>query len=357
MSHVYVDPAGSHYRPPNLIAELTRFHSTKAVVPEENQMTAALAWLLDRSQVFAREFAGLFLGSDVLADIKQFGTQTQVSLPNPSGGLLWPDLSLAGDARSFELLIEVKVGATPNEYPDGEEILLQPDMYAKAWRLRPDKTQARLRRVGTLTKGFDFDRTEDEWRARDVTWLDNRDLLRQLIDNGDLEPGVVPVARDFCDVIGQVVLHEALVAPAHVGALQADGRKVLMGIRDQLGAVIGATPGQPAKHKDGIGLLFRHPDWTLWVIVTPAGGMYNLFGNGDAAAFCLLTPGEKPLPDEPRVQAGGFERHRDLSGYRDDRIYIELDTVDGAIADFEAVGNQIIERMLAALRACRPPFI
>ena len=358
LSHVYIDPAGSHYRSPNLISELTRFRSTKAAVPEENQMTAALAWLLDRSQVFAREFASLFIDGDVLDGVTRFGTQTQVALPNPTGkGLLWPDLALAGDARSFELLVEVKVGAEPNEYPEGEQVFLQPDMYAKAWRLRPDEAQASVRRVGTLTRGFDFPSTGDEWRAPDITWREVRDRLRPLIDSDQLEPSVALVARDFSDVIGVVVLREPLVPPAHIDALQAAGRNVLLRIREPLGTALGATPGRPAKHADGMGLLLRRQDYELWIIVTPAGGMYNLFGNGDAVGIRLMSPGEKLYPGESQVHAGGFRRNRDLTGYRDDRLYVELDTAEGEIDDPASVGDQIIELTLAALRACRPPLI
>lgn len=355
---MYVDPAGPNYRPPNLIEELTRFHTTKAVVPGENQLTATLAWLLDRSQVFAREFAGLYLESEVLDGVTRFGTQTQVKLPSHAGtSLLRPDLSLAGNSGSFELLIEVKVGATPIEYPVGEHILLQPDMYAGLWRLRPSRTQAKVRRVGTLTNGFEFPSPADSWRTADVHWQQAQAVLRGLLDSGSIEPGVKFVARDFCEVVSHVVLREPAVSAEHRVALQRSAVPLLAQVRDSLVSAVNVLPGRPTKHVDGVGVFLRRPDeFELWIIVTPRGGHYNAFGNPDCVGIRLTETEEKPFKDEPRVLAGSFERVRTPGGPHD-IIYLELETVDGVIADADAIANHVVETTLAALRACRPPLI
>lgn len=57
---IYQDLEGPKKRP-NLIDGLMRWPTTQALHPQENQFTEALAWLADRSPVFARALVGLFV--------------------------------------------------------------------------------------------------------------------------------------------------------------------------------------------------------------------------------------------------------------------------------------------------------
>jgi len=61
--------------------------------------------------------------------------------------------------------------------------------------------------------------------------------------------------------------------------------------------------------------------------------------------------------DEERVRAAGFTRHRDLSGYTDDRIYLPLENVDGVVSDCSAFAEDAASVVLAALSNSHPPFI
>src|SRR5947208_572316 len=112
-ARIYTDPLQPRQRP-NLIAGLISTPSTPATQPLENQMTETLAWLIDRSPAFARAFIQLFVMNDVqataaAAGCSAFGASTQVRLPKlPGAGHPRPDLSVCGDGRRFQGLIEVK---------------------------------------------------------------------------------------------------------------------------------------------------------------------------------------------------------------------------------------------------------
>ncbi len=64
---LYQDPDGPRHRP-SLIEDLVKLPTKATNQPLENQSTATLAWLIDRSSVFAREFVALFMGAEPLPD-------------------------------------------------------------------------------------------------------------------------------------------------------------------------------------------------------------------------------------------------------------------------------------------------
>ncbi len=201
--HVYRDPTDPTRPSRNLVRAFMDLAPSPKQVPEENQLTECVAWLVARSPAFARAFCRLFLaeserGEKALQLARQFAVDTRVTLPHPSGkGVLFPDLLICGDVRSFELLVEVKAGSTPHSYLDGDEVLLQPDMYAKAWRALPAASQADELFVGTLTNDFLFPDSRDPIRAGDVTWEQLRGLLSGMLSRGELDDDVRLVAHDF----------------------------------------------------------------------------------------------------------------------------------------------------------------
>ena len=367
--HSYTDPTSATRRRPNLIEGLTRYAPTKLVVQGENQVTEALAWLLDRSPHFARAFARLCLhegDAEALSAVEAahaFGAATQIALPHPEEpGRLWPDLALAGDSRLFEVLVEVKLGADPHAYPSEDEVLLQPEMYRRAWDKRSPGTEARVRRVATLTKGFDFGSPSEGPRAgrgRDVTWNEVRDELARLDADGQLGD-VLPVARDFLDVVeGRIVRREL---PPYTDALLVSAEQLLRRVFALVESAIDASWREPPRRRTdytGGYVQFRSigSEHELWIFVTPQGGQYNRFGQGDAVGISVFEAREKRFEEEGRLLPGGFVREPDFSGYRDDRIYVDLPSNEGVIEDVESTATEIATTIVKALRSCRPPFV
>ncbi len=366
MSHVYVDPAGTHYRPPNLIQGLMKYPSTISLAPQENQFTEALAWLIDRSDLFARRFAELFLPADVVAQARVIGTLTQVGLPKASGsGMVWPDLSVVGSERVFELFVEVKVDASLNEYTDidGHEVILQPAYYIQAWKLLPPAAQALVRRVGTLTNGLTVPSGDDEWRAPDVSWRQIRDTLCTLLDDG-LEPNVVDVARDYVHAIDARILKVSSLPPArHVAALLSSAVPLLEEIAVTLATLADVqVHSKPMSYDGWSGMYLRLPSTLgleplLWIYVTPEGGKYNLFGQSDALCAWAMEAKDKHFADQGRVLAGGFEVKLDLTNWKWERLDFPLPTAEGAIDDIDQLAADLAARIAQVLGACDPPLI
>src|SRR4051812_27029734 len=174
--------------------------TTVNVQPLENQLTESLAWLINRSDRFARRVVDVFARADpelatALEGVGKIGARTQLPLPRPGGGTLFPDLSIDGEGGSFQLLVEVKVTSGFHDY-DG---LLQPAMYAHAWRELGEPGPVRLRRVGTLAK--ETPPWSDDWKAEDVTWKQIRAVLE-----AELESEVRTVATDVASAIDGRVL-------------------------------------------------------------------------------------------------------------------------------------------------------
>src|SRR3954465_2143481 len=102
---LYQDPAQPRLRP-SLVEDLLALPATTKHHPLENQSTAVLAWLADRSALFAPRLVACFLGHPVDKGIV-IGARTQIPMEQPGGGAVFPDLSLDGSNRAFQLLVEV----------------------------------------------------------------------------------------------------------------------------------------------------------------------------------------------------------------------------------------------------------
>jgi len=372
MTHFYVDPVGDSYRPPNLIERLARVPATHRIAPRENQMTETLAWLLDRSPTLARRFAQLFFAGDpeasaALERATTFGTRTQLSLPVPGRGTVFPDLSLAGDARTFELLVEVKVYADPHAFvSEGGDWMLQPDWYVEAWDARAAEAaegQALVRRVGTLTRGFDFaKRSKSPTRGRDVTWVEVVEAFKACASSG-LEPAADAVAADFLQAVRRLVLglEETLPDEEHVGALLSDGRDVLLAVGERLRSSLGVSGAEKfMRRRDYQGTYFKTttPDGVplnFWLTVDPAGGRFNVPGAPDSIRVRLF---EKPAElDEGRVLAGGFVWEENRAGYREFQLHWPIASERGRITNIDELVETVAAGIATALRACQPPLV
>jgi hypothetical protein len=361
----YQDPRDPQRARPNLILGLMRQPSTAKQSPQENQFTESLAWLLDRSPGFARAFCRLFFIGDVdaeeaLAQAAVIGARTQVSLPHQQT-TLFPDLNVAGDVGTFDLLIEVKTGANPNEYEFGTETLLQPEMYIAAWR-QAGGVQANLRRVGTLTPGYTFTAAStDELRAADVTFAEVYELLRELREKSQLEPEVELVAGDFAQALDQRVLHLQADLPAHAAALLQSAFGLVQSVSEAVASALGGAAPLTRINRDshyvGAYVHATAPDgvkFSIWVFATPAGAPYNRYLSPDNLGIGIYF--KQPGQPGQRLAAGGFTKHPDLAGYSEPRIYRALPNDDGLVTNADHLVADTVEAILTALAACDPPL-
>ena len=146
----YVDPAGPAWAAPNLVSGLMASPTTEALAPLERQATIVLAWLLHHSSVFSRALVRCFLAEDdalaaVEAPLERIGARAWGTL-RPIAGVtkksIYPDLSIAGSGRSFELLVEIKVGAGTHSWDVGDgSKLSQPDAYLRSWLENYDESR------------------------------------------------------------------------------------------------------------------------------------------------------------------------------------------------------------------------
>jgi hypothetical protein len=294
--------------------------------PLENQATITLAWLLDRSPTFCRRFCGLFFEGDESANNALMHTElmrarTWVALPPLAGYThsMYPDLSVAGSDRRFELLVEVKVAAPLHAYDTPDGPLWQPTAYANSW-LRNCKAsdEAVLRRVGTLTAtGTGLELPAHPFRGKDVTWQAVRETLAEL--DGQIEPHAVAVALDFISAIDQKLLARPKPQLAH--PLLGWGYSLLWDVLPRLEAlVLGAKRLGPAVATDYVRGHLNLPsasgDLQLWLFVTPAGGKYAW--PGAPPSFWLAERSDKKWPAAIRDRAvgAGFEDRKDNAGWR-----------------------------------------
>jgi hypothetical protein len=338
--------------------------STAKQSPQENQFTESLAWLLNRSPGFARGFCRLFFKRDVdaeraLAQATVIGARTQVSLPHEQT-TLFPDLNVTGEVGTFDLLVEVKTGADPNQYEVGTETLLQPEMYIAAWR-QTGGVQAKLRRVGTLTPGYTFPAAVDELRAADVTFLEVYELLNELRKGSQLESEVALVADDFAEALDLRVLHLHADLPAHAAELLQSAfglvQSVSEAVASALGGAVRPTRINRNSHYVGAYIHASAPDcveFSMWVFATPAGAPYNRYLRPDNVGIGI----EFKEPGQPaqRLAAGGFTKHPDLAGYAEPRLYRELPNDEGLVTNADQLVAETVEAILTALAACDPPL-
>src|SRR3954453_3366178 len=102
---LYEDPLGHRSRP-TLIPALMSIPASASMHQHENQATAALAWLADRSPPFARHLAALFIGDDpAIRECTAIGARAHtLSLPRPRGGTVFPDMSIDGSGAAFQVI-------------------------------------------------------------------------------------------------------------------------------------------------------------------------------------------------------------------------------------------------------------
>lgn len=338
---LYHDPTLPYLRP-SLIGDLLSVPATKEQHQLENQTTTVLAWLIDRSPAIAKAVLELFLG-DHAPEHGRVGARTQLSLPKPGGGALYPDLSICVAGRALQLLVEVKVDSVMAVYPEFRA-RSQPDVYRLLWRTT-SPGDARIRAVGTLTReGGRTTPDPNQLRASDVSWRDLRDVIDAVGPDGDIEPGARLVAESFLAAI------DARIAPVHPSKVEqaaffAATSGLLNGVAAEVGRRIsGHGPAKQIHGEAYVGWRIPLPDPNneplfLRLYLSPAGTRLNLPGAPDALiAAPERDPNgalEKPAAD--RVEAAGFLKTRDLAGYWLHRRVWPVDELDANHAATEIV--------------------
>lgn len=350
----YFEPLDPLRQPLNLVDALTRLPSKVHLVPEENQLTGVLAWLCDHSEAHARDIATLFVEANdaeataAIGESKAFAARTWVALPRESGGYWFPDLEIAGSDRTIQIIVEVKVGAEPGEYADGEgdadRVVLQPDAYARAWYTRPLETRARVCRVGTLTREYAFPMSREPLRGRDATW---GELIALLESTSVRSAAVEMVARDFAESLRQKVglgteldVDAAALLQAAPNLIEEIARRVTREPN-----LAGGT--KAVRKRDYVGTYIKVTTdagelFDFWFAVVPRGGRYAASGAPDALWFKLERSSSKP--DPARFYAAGFQLIQDKAGYRKWALYFPLPHATGAI------DSAVIEPTVAAIR-------
>jgi hypothetical protein len=234
-------------------------------------------------------------------------------------GYLYPDITITGSDRAFELLLEIKVDASVHGWPIVDGIVLQPDAYLRSWldNYEPE-TEALIRRIGTLTKagpGLAFDESLAAYRAHDVAWSEVRTLLSSMLANGKLDPDVSRIAEDTVDAIDSVILATAVGCPPDLVPELAWACEHIPAMLAWLSEVVpGGTLKQKPKYVSssnyvGGNLFFQTPDGErcLWVYATPPGWPYHA-GDGEMSLWAAeqTDHGRWPPALADRAIASGF---------------------------------------------------
>lgn len=356
---VFHTPGGVHR---NLLATMISA-SSRTSLRLEDQLTEALAWILDRDQRLAVRVMGLFVAGDAEAtalveQAERVGVSTQVRLPplpDRPGSHLRPDLSLTLDDRELQLLVEVKAGADFNLYEvAGGTTIDQVTAYIAAWQSLGGETEARVRKVGSLTPEGIGPRTTEvsSLRANDVGWLDLVDLLR----NESVESEVRAVAGDVADTI------DFRFGSPDVSSAFLDGAsRLALSIADSLVAVMSDSsrsndsvfrPSHEHGHAGGYVNFTTRSGVAekIWLLVTAPGASYAPVGSTTAFWLCFSNdhpPAAETLaglasPDWARTT-------RDKAGYAMNRMCLEFDPVR-VEADFPTLLEECREWALATVR-------
>lgn len=316
---LYHDPSLPYLRP-SLIGDLLSIPATKQQHQLENQTTTVLAWLVDQCPAIANAVLRLFLGEHAPSD-GAVGARTQLSLPKPNGGVLYPDLSICVSDKALQLLVEVKVDSVMAVYPElgGRS---QPDAYRLLWE-KPSPGDARVRAVGTLTRdGAEATPDPDALMARDVSWRELRDAIASILEAGGIAAGARSVAESFVVAIDERI---APVPPTKEkqDAFFAAHQKLLNAVASNIAHEIpGIGTRKKIRGEAYFGWRMPLPDPNsaplfLRLYLSPAGTRLNLPGAPDA----LIAAPERD-PDgtlEKRAsdaaQAAGFLKTKDLDKY------------------------------------------
>lgn len=365
----YVDPESEAWRTPNLITGLMKTPASAQMHPLERQVTVVLAWLLNHSKNFALEFASLFFIDDdealtALESASGIGARAWGTLrPVPPTGHLYPDISLAGANRTFELIVELKIGASLHHFmmPDG--LLYQPDAYIRSWQSYEPEYEAHVRRVGTLTlTGPGVPLGPHPMRAKDATWQQVRDCLGTLLENGEIEIDVAAVAVDFAAAMDEFVLKLAQ-NPQTDDPQLAWGYRLLHDVAPRLADALpdGALKASPGIYKDYVTAYVHFTSegapHRLWLAVTPEGARYNIAGH--KSTFWLAEPTDTRFPRSlaERFRKAGFTSDK-TTPYPSLRRGIEISFVQEA-GDAAAQSDLALQWMVDALAPTgivdRPP--
>lgn len=338
---LYRDPNHSAATGEGLILAMMRTPSSSLVSPEENQLSEALAWALRCSPSLAREFCALFVAGDSEAEAAvhaagAIGVQTRVSARGPSGDVLFPDLSLCGSDGSFQLLVEVKVGADFHSYvlPDGTTAS-QPTMYAQA--LAGDSAGgARVRRVGTLSKDpASAPADAHPLRRRDVGWEEVRTLLLRHVTSGGPEDLVADLIRAIDARILPTPPDSQRVARLMdwANATLPEAARVLA---SRTGGKSGPLRSGKTEVYRGAYIDYRDPSGRalkLWLYASPAGSGYSVPGEPDAV---YIQPDQAQVAKKDDRLRGmlalAFRWEREFAGWSNWRAWLP-------IADLEALGD------------------
>jgi hypothetical protein len=354
---------------PNLIGGLIAAPTTETVSPLERQVTIVLAWLAHHSRTFAvalveRFFAGddealAALSADTVIGARAWGTLRKLE---GLTGDIYPDLTIAGSGRSFELIIEVKIDAELHwwELSDGTR-LYQPDAYIRSWRKNYDPAlEARVRRLGTLTRnGPMVDLGPDPYRAADVRWQDLRELLGQILEEGRIENETVAVALDAAAAIDERIL-SVTRSPAIDDPVIAWGYTLL----DKLApAVAESLPGGSLRQGAAVRADYSgayvyfdtaHGTQRLWLYATPAEGKYNVAGCGDSLFISETADYRWPASMQELMASAGVPELKDKATFKSYRLRLDAAEVQAAGDDGAQVAY-VLEAAAPLLRALGSP--
>lgn len=365
----YRDPGSGGWPAPNLIAGLIAAPTTETLSPLERQATIVLAWLAHHSRTFAVAFLERFLAGDdevlasKLANEAVIGARAWGTLRGLEGvtGYIYPDLTIAGSERSFELIVEVKIDAQLHWWPlpDGTR-LYQPDAYIRSWAENYDpEFEATIRRVGTLTRnGPGIELAPHPFRAADVRWQDVRDVLAALLEEGRLEPEVLAVALDAAAAIDQRILLVKQPPPID-DPVMSWGYSFLTALAPAVAAqlVDGSLKKGPAVYGDYTGVLvyFETPFGAqrLWLYISPSEGKYNAPDCGSTVWIAEAPDTRWPPALQHLVQSAGTSEVKDRAGFTSYRLGLNSVDVQG-VGDSDDQVAYVIKAaspLLAALRA------
>jgi hypothetical protein len=251
------------------------------------------------------------------------GATDRVSLPVPAGSPgMFPDLSLAGSGRTFQVLVEIKVDAELHTIVVDGEPLQQPDAYLEAWRRFSDPgAEADVRRVGTLTRAGVKRPRPDSWRVRDLLWSELSETFDGLRRDDAVEDHVRVVLGEFLQLIQERVL---VTQVEMADELRSLARALVPKVSAELVARLGGGRVRSLNERgDYVGqyVTLTEPGVgepiTLWVYVSAAGGRYNAPGAPDRLWVSEYAPDEK-LPGAVRdalAKSGSMELLRDRVGF------------------------------------------
>jgi hypothetical protein len=345
-SPFYVDPACEGWPKPNLISGLIAAPTTEKLSPLERQITVVLAWLTHHSRAFARSLLERFFVGDeaALAAIRRpeivIGARAWGTLRKLEGltGDVYPDLTIAGSGRSFELMVELKIDAELHwwDLPDGTR-LYQPDAYIRAWTENYEpEGEAIVRKLGTLTKnGPGIQLEPGPYRAADLRWADVRELLGQLLEEGKVETDVLAVALDAAAAIDERILIVKEPPPINDPVISW-GYAFLTALAP---AIAERLPGGSLKQGAavwtdyaGAYVYFETASGTqrLHLFATPREGRYNAPGCGSSLWICE-TP-DHPWPPSVRtlMDSVGVPEVKDKEGWKSRRLGLDVARIQAA---------------------------